>query len=495
MTNKYALIIGIEKYQDTSIRPVDSAESDAKDISEALSKHGYSSNTEILLSPRATKTTMESRIRRILSDLSPEDKFIFFYAGHGFSDNDHNYITCSDTQLGDLVKTSISLQGILKKIRDTGCEHIILFLDSCHSGLKVEEEMRGILAKMSDAELSTFFKSSEYQVGFASCKSDESSRSSGIIQHGIWTYHLLKALNGDAQSALIRGNLLTADSLQAYLSIEVPRTVRDTFTTNVKQTPCMFGRLTKDFIVADLDSIIRERREKRRLKLPKELITLSSQEIGEVKSLSGFISRHRVPDTVNEATEDFVKRIASEDIKAEAEYYFQAIKKAFGYDRRDIKVDINPSEGLATINCKDFELGISIYQNPDKPSKYILSIDAWRFESSEILLSEPFNEVFSDTFTEIKFETKSDINITELIDTIESKKDKNIKLEYLSGYTHCKIYIEGLKEHIEIEHGGISLVSDTSLEPKELVNRLIKADRLLIDYNKILKLPASKDAR
>ncbi len=112
MGQKYTLIIGVEKYQDKSIPSVPFAEADAKGFSKALALHNFSINTKMLLNSHATKTTVESKLRQICSLLAPEDEFVFFYAGHGFTENDHNYITCFDSQFGDLIKTSISLQAM-----------------------------------------------------------------------------------------------------------------------------------------------------------------------------------------------------------------------------------------------------------------------------------------------------------------------------------------------------------------------------------------------
>lgn len=490
MCSKFALIIGIEEYQNKNIRRVDYAEADAKEIQASLELHGFKDESVLLLSSSATKATIESNLRRICSFLTELDEFYLFFAGHGFSENGRNYITCFDTQIGDIIKTSISLQDIFRQIRDTACKHVILFLDSCHSGLDIDDKMRGIFTTMTESEISDFFKASEYQVGFASCKSDEYSYPSGVLRHGIWTYHVIKALNGESQSALDERNLLTADSLQSYLSKEVPRIVRETITSAKKQTPCIFGRYAHNFVVADLDPIITARRSKKRLEIQPDRIVLNSEEVGNIKSLRGYRRSHHIPDEINEVTQAFVKRIASENINEASEYYYQKIKKAFSYSRKDIKKSVDLSDGLATINCKDFEVSIDIYQSPDDSSEYILSIDVWRFESPEILFNESFNQVFSDTFNKIIFQTKSKINVAEFIDAVEDSTIGSIELKYPSDCSVCSLRIEGLKECIEIRPNQISSISDKNLEPRELLNRFIAANRLLIDYGRILKLPS-----
>ena len=45
--------------------------------------------------------------------------------------------------------------------------------------------------------------------------------------HGIWTFHLIQALQGDAERAIDRERFITGDSLKNYLSLAVPIYIRD----------------------------------------------------------------------------------------------------------------------------------------------------------------------------------------------------------------------------------------------------------------------------
>ncbi len=58
-----------------------------------------------------------------------------FYAGHGFSKNGHNFITCYDTDPDDLEETSIKLKDLLDICGKSACKRIVFFLDSCESGI------------------------------------------------------------------------------------------------------------------------------------------------------------------------------------------------------------------------------------------------------------------------------------------------------------------------------------------------------------------------
>jgi len=252
MSQRKAFIVAIEEYQRQDFLRVDFAEADARGVPESLKQSGLSDdNIIVLLSATATKTTIESKLKTFMKTVNEDDQLFCFYAGHGFAEDGSNFITCYDTQPEDLSSTSISLQEFFKNLRVSKCRRIIIFLDSCHSGLEIFQGMRQIAARRTDRELQQLIEQDQYCVGFASCKSDESSYSHRDLGHGIWTHCLVRALRGEDSAALVQNRFLTGSSLQAFLLQEVQTTVKSLFSARLVQTPCMFGNLTQDFLIAD----------------------------------------------------------------------------------------------------------------------------------------------------------------------------------------------------------------------------------------------------
>ena len=91
MGDKIALVTAVEKYSDKHISKVEYAEADAKGFASAIGLLGYHAR-ELAPSAKATKSSIESLLRRELQRLRPDDEFIFYYAGHGFSKNGQNFI-------------------------------------------------------------------------------------------------------------------------------------------------------------------------------------------------------------------------------------------------------------------------------------------------------------------------------------------------------------------------------------------------------------------
>lgn len=493
MPEKYALIIAVENYQSKPIKPVIYAEEDAKDISDVLKKHGYAS--ELLLSSKATKTTIESRLRYYTGIIGDTDSFILFYAGHGFSENDHNYITCFDTQLGDLSRTSIPLGDVLKSLRKSNCLRNILFLDSCHSGLEIDPSMRGIFSDMSESELQEFFRDSDYNVGFASCKSHQISYSSINLKHGIWSYHLIEALKGNTPAILEKKRYLTASSLQNYLNVEVSRTIRKELSTPKIQTPCLFGHISKDFLVADLEPILEEKRSKAHPHLQQlKQIFFSRTKVENIKSLSGFRKgMHRVPDSINNATEKFLSKISEKEIREESESIFQNLKSSLRYKRKDI--ELNYGDGSASIVGKDFDIDITISQNREDPSEYVLQVELKNIRSPEVIVLDILNDIFSSAFNSLNFEFHQPIDVEDIIDKVEGINNDDISIDYPADYSYCRIFVKGLDANIEIDSSLFKIIKNRSSSPKKLLDSFFESQKLLIDKHKIGLLPFSRKTR
>ena len=147
MSQIRAFIVAVEKYQGGNISPVEFAEADAQAVLESLKYSGVKEDDiVVLLSATATKTTIESKLKTFMRTVNESDQLFFFYAGHGFSENGSNYITCHDTQSEDPSNTSISLQNLFQQLRASPCRRVMLFLDSCHSGASIFEGMRHLHA-------------------------------------------------------------------------------------------------------------------------------------------------------------------------------------------------------------------------------------------------------------------------------------------------------------------------------------------------------------
>ena len=237
----YAVLIGIETYQQRGISSVQFAQADAAAMKDLLVQDlGVpAENITVWLDFEATKSAFENELPYLIRGLSPGDRFIFFYAGHGFFANGTNRLTTWDTHPGNLSGTSVSLEDVLlRPLKDQQGVDSLVFIDACAADLKTSlVQARDIVSDLTPNEFEALVRSTDHSAAFFACSPNEKAYPSDALQHGIWTYHLIQALQGDAEGALDRDRWITGDSLKNYLALAVPAYVRANTKIQGEQRP------------------------------------------------------------------------------------------------------------------------------------------------------------------------------------------------------------------------------------------------------------------
>jgi hypothetical protein len=139
-------------------------------------------------------------------------------------------------------------------------------------------------------------------------------------------------LEGNALSALEGNRYVTAGSLQNYLAMEIPRTLRTVFSKPTIQTPWFYGSQNQDFIITDLYDVLKQRSAAKPGYDQVKQVFLRLEKSTRIASLSGFIKRsHHVPDSNTSATKSFVQGISTQEIKGELERIFARIRAHMKY--------------------------------------------------------------------------------------------------------------------------------------------------------------------
>ena len=490
MASKYAVVIAIERYLEAAWSPVRFAKADALGTSDALEQLGFEKdNQQLLLNDDATKARIDSKLRRAVDRLTAEDELFVYFAGHGFSHGNMNYLVCYDTVRHDMRPTSMALQDILDFLRTSRCHKIALFLDCCHSEPPLREDDRSIVDVLDDNQLRTFFDESQYFVCFSACKTSEKSYPSQKHEHGIWTHHLLEALTANAPEAIERADLVTSRSLQSYLSSQVPLTLREARQGLVTQTPVLYGSMTRDFIVADLSKLLAARRAAATAILPTlERVAFRSESSVQVKSLCGFKKWHRVPGEVSSATTEFLHTISESEVDAEVSKFHGILRSGLGYVRKDLRV--HRSSGSATLFTPDFSLEIEIHLDPDDTAQAIMQVELVNITNGALLTSPSFNDAFGGLFDTIEFEYSSPFPLTELVDGLEAADDNRFALDYPASVSNCRIRVEGLDFEVFVTDHCVRLEFGRGCPPAQMLQDLAQADKMLLTEHSLKLLPS-----
>jgi hypothetical protein len=479
MADRVALVIGVESPQDSSLGAAAHAERDAEAFAHALERLGFARDNQIvLLGSQATKTAIESRLRKLVKSPPAALELFAFYSGHGFHEDRHDYLTCSDTQADDASETSVALQTLLDALKRSRCKRVALFLDvrSCPR------------ESFAHQELVDFFSKKAGLVCFVSCDEGQTSHASGALKSGIWAHHLIEALSGQAPLALDAGGLLTAESLQNHLDKEVTRTLRSTFREAPAQTPKLYCAEGERFVLADVGKLVDERQPTADPRLqPLKRGALRSETTSKVKLLSGYRKFHRLPDRVNAGSRKFVADLAAEDVKADVDNTYSAVREQLGYKRRDVEGGSDHGSGF--VRTPDFEYSVGVDLADDDPTTVI-----WRREVSgiitpEVVLGKPFQQVFGEVFDTLVFEFTQPFDLETWVDHIEDEMPPGVKLRTASDCSSCDVTVSGFTGVIRLFRDRVEIQGRKTPSSKGLVEAFLHFQDLFAGRRDLQELP------
>ena len=244
--NKVALIIGIENYAEAP--KANYANLDAKYFFDyARRAFGVKKqNINLLVNEDATvvKTDkalslwLKSKIKKNKSDL------IIFFAGHGLASSDGKelYLLPQDGNPDRLERTALSRTDLFKEIINLNPKSVTMFLDTCYSGVSRDEQM--LLASARPIRIIA-----DEQEGipdnftiFSASKLDQISSGLKEVNHGIFSYFLMKGLEGNADSN--EDKKITNGELLAYMD------------ENVSQKAAEQGREQNPSLAGDPDKVL-----------------------------------------------------------------------------------------------------------------------------------------------------------------------------------------------------------------------------------------------
>ena len=234
-----AIIIGIENYK--RVAKADFANADAKDFySYATRALGIKpENIKLLVDEAADDIEILSAFQNWLPlkvSKGKTDVYIF-YSGHGFPSQDGKglYFLPFNVDKQYLERTSVKQQELIVALQAVKAKSVTMFIDACYSGQSRNGETLVAGLKPIALKAEEMAYPPEFTVITASAF-DQLSSASADLKHGIFSFYLMKGMEGDADEAK-KGRITTGD-LHRYLSDKVGRQAMG---MNRKQQPQLFG--------------------------------------------------------------------------------------------------------------------------------------------------------------------------------------------------------------------------------------------------------------
>lgn len=501
-TRTVAVVVGIETYQYSkppqSLIGVAYAEEDACAIATTL-KSQYKIDDDDLhvwINQDATKTRFENDLPYLARSLDANDRFIFYYAGHGFYANSSNRLTVWDSHPTSLSTTTVCLREVLlSMLEESDCSQVLLFIDACAVPLDEKFVGRDLLAALDKKEFEEFIQSRDFQALFISCSPGEKSFPSESLKHGIWTWHLLRALNGQAPAALTRGEWITDVSLRDYLKSEVEKYIREKTELTARQRPYALIHASHTFEILRFEEDETEAiAELPELKLLPEKAFFRQRESRAFRKLPGFDKKlgHFLPDRHDPAAANFASKLLAEEIASESKDVYENAKSVLSLKRKDIKRNVRG--GDADVDSEFFRMTWNTAQDSEDPA-YAQITRKLRLRVSPKELPGDFDSIFPVEPDELVIPIEGDLDFDFVANSLEALKETiNASFSEDEDAGRVSISIENgttftilLEEHEVIvtmaqQQGCLSLLRNSALAFASLGSREVAA--ILIENKK-----------
>ena len=195
---RHALFVGVNAYDDKTIRPLRFSIPDAAILADRFEGLGFRAR----LLPDPTAAQMTAAVEETVAGLGPGDVFLFFFSGHGFTSQDGAHLLfCRDDRERLLRINGAGTRVDALELLAAGPFHRAFLLDSCRSDALAGIADRGAAAgkdldviAIPPGEGSTFI--------LRSCRRFLPSLEIDRFGHGLFTRGLLDAIDGrDARLA------------------------------------------------------------------------------------------------------------------------------------------------------------------------------------------------------------------------------------------------------------------------------------------------------
>ena len=237
--NSYALIIGIDKYQ--NVQPLNYAVKDAESIQDILVNtfDFPEDNVTLLKNEEATKQNILKSFSEITKKAEDSDRVLIFFAGHGETmdlpeGGEKGYLIPVEGDSEDLYLTGLPMEELRQIALISRAKHMLYLVDACYGGIAAIGS-RGLDSKRTPNYIDKITKDKSRQVITAGGR-DEQVIEKPEWGHSAFTLNLKRGLQ-DSRADYNSDGYITANELGLFLREKV------TIDSENQQTP-QYGRMT-----------------------------------------------------------------------------------------------------------------------------------------------------------------------------------------------------------------------------------------------------------
>jgi formylglycine-generating enzyme required for sulfatase activity len=250
---KYALLVGVQRYEHDSLPDLKHAENDVEELSKVLLRSEFrvwvmsSTRGEKRPAARPTASNIRAALKPILDRVTKDDTVLVALAGHGVQlrveidgkQREEAFFCPTDAKPRDtrdvklLGKTMIGLSELFKELEDSGAGVKLLLVDACRNDPRLGRSV----------DVDSLPRPPRGTVALFSCKSGERAFETDRLGtgHGVFFHYVIEGLKGEARND--KGEVTWA-RLSEYVIDKVSDQVPVLIGAGARQTPHEIKNLT-----------------------------------------------------------------------------------------------------------------------------------------------------------------------------------------------------------------------------------------------------------
>ena len=431
------MLVATDTFLDPAFPTLAYAEAGAKGLAGALAAGGVANDRLTTLFGRhATKAVVESRLRRLVAAVGPDDAVTVYLAGRPRD----GYLAVADTLADDLAGTAIHPGTLLGQLAGSTAGQATLLLEAGEG--------------LDFAALQAACDASPKLVCLTAADEDDPPHAAGGLKAPVWTHLLAEAFAGRA-GATDRAGKLTATSLQRFVEAEVPRLLRKHLEPGLRQSPQLLGEANAGAVLADLsrtadrgDGLLDPGRLRR--------VVFRADSRGRVKDLTDWRKTFTIPDAASARNVKFVARIATPDLKADLDAVYASCREHLGLKRKDLELTVG-DDGFGSLRTPDFEYTVAVGLDAEEPDQVTWRREVGQFADPAFVTGDGFDAVFGKLFDELAFEFAAPVDVERLIDRLEDRPPKGLKVQAASDGSTCEVTLAGFIGRVTVSRQSLGV--------------------------------------
>ena len=251
-----AVLVGINEYQ--FLAQLSFAGADVEALGKSLTNAGFSERNVVIIHDKATRSLQPDKqkimkqIELTLDSCGPDDLVFLVFCMHGVRIDGKTYLAPYEATPprfdGDnkRLETFIPIDWVYEQLQNCPARMKLMMVDACQERI-FDGDTRSLTAEQKRLQSLDDLESPKGVMQMVACAPGEYSYESEKLGHGVYTYFLLEALSGKADTN--HDGIVTLKEVDLYVSRETNAYVRENYKKT--QRPSIKGEMEGDLPLAE----------------------------------------------------------------------------------------------------------------------------------------------------------------------------------------------------------------------------------------------------